>query len=113
MSCIPSFPWTSIQPTNRRPRSTFSSTAARTECAGLAPRRPRPHARLLPIMPRQIPVASRPRALVILEGGSLYPSGVVRALIYREHFARNGWEVVYRNRRFPFLAALVHKPPKF
>ena len=64
-------------------------------------------------MPRQIPVAPRPRALVILEGGSLYPSGVVRALIYREHFERSGWEVVYRNRRFPFLAALVHKPPKF
>ena len=32
---------------------------------------------------------------------------------YRDHFTRNGWDVMYRNRRFPFLAALVHKPPKF
>lgn len=54
---------------------------------------------------------SRPRVLVLLEGGDAYPSGIVRGLAYREHFARAGYEAIYMNRRLPALARLIHRPP--
>ena len=40
------------------------------------------------------------KILVILEAGDAIPSGVVRGLIYKEQFIKNGYEVRYIN-RFP------------
>ncbi|MFZ2492489.1 MAG: glycosyltransferase [Thermoanaerobaculia bacterium] len=55
---------------------------------------------------------SKPRILVLLEGGDAYPSGIVRGLVYREHFERAGYEAIYMNRRLPALARLIHRPPR-
>lgn len=54
----------------------------------------------------------RPRILVLLEGGDAYPSGIVRGLVYRDHFAAAGYDAVYLNRRLPALARLIHQPPR-
>lgn len=40
------------------------------------------------------------RVLVILEMGLQFPSGFLRALIYKDHFARAGWTVKFVNHNF-------------
>jgi glycosyltransferase involved in cell wall biosynthesis len=44
------------------------------------------------------------RVLAILEAGDRYPSGVVRALVYRDLFARDGFDVEFVSRQ-PLAAA--------
>lgn len=43
------------------------------------------------------------RLLIILEGGDAFPSGYIRALIYRDLFAQRGYDVTFRNRFSPRL----------
>ena len=62
-------------------------------------------------MPSGLPVAKRPRVLVLLDVGDAYASGIVRGLVYREHFATAGYEAIFMNRRSQTLARLVHRPP--
>ncbi|HET7435026.1 MAG TPA: glycosyltransferase [Thermoanaerobaculia bacterium] len=50
---------------------------------------------------------------MLLEGGPAHPSGVVRALIYRDHLARNGYDAIFRSRRSAFLFKLVLQPPRW
>ncbi len=48
--------------------------------------------------------------LVVVEAGAAYPSGFIRALIYREWFARAGYEVTYRSRLWPALRRRLDAP---
>jgi len=49
------------------------------------------------------------KILVILEAGNAYPSGMVRALIYKDFFARNNYDYKYVNRQPSFLIKLMDK----
>jgi glycosyltransferase involved in cell wall biosynthesis len=51
------------------------------------------------------------RILVVLEAGDAYPSGYLRGLIYRDHFAQSGIHADYVNRLDPRLIRIVDYPP--
>ncbi len=50
------------------------------------------------------------RMLVVLEAGEAYPSGYLRAMIYKDYFERAGFKTDYVNRLHPRLARLVGFP---
>jgi glycosyltransferase involved in cell wall biosynthesis len=52
-----------------------------------------------------------PRILAVLEAGDVFPSGFIRSLIYRDHFARHGYDVEYRSRLYPPLRRFIEAPP--
>jgi glycosyltransferase involved in cell wall biosynthesis len=57
---------------------------------------------------------SRPlRILAILEAGDLYPSGTIRALIYREHFERAGIDARFAARLHVPTLRLINRPPRW
>jgi len=56
---------------------------------------------------------AKPRLLVVLEGGPAHPSGIVRALIYRDALARAGFDARFHSRRSAFLFKLILQPPRF
>lgn len=47
------------------------------------------------------------RVLIVTETGSAWPSGFVRALIYKKLFQEIGWEAEYRTRRSERLTRLI------
>ena len=53
------------------------------------------------------------RILIVLAAGDAYPSGFIRGLIYRDHFAKSGLDVKYVNRLYPPLIRLLDTPPRF
>lgn len=54
----------------------------------------------------------KPRILALLEAGDVFPSGFIRSLIYRGHFARHGYEVEYRSRLHPGLRRFIELPTR-
>lgn len=50
------------------------------------------------------------RLLVVTETGDAWPSGYVRALIFRNHFQRIGWDVTFAARRSERLTKLIDHP---
>lgn len=53
------------------------------------------------------------RILIVLAAGDAYPSGFIRGLIYRDHFARSGLRVTYVSRLYPPLIRLLDTPPRW
>ena len=50
------------------------------------------------------------KVLIVLEAGDAYPSGYLRGLIYRDHFAQAGFQVEYVSRLHPRLVRIVGFP---
>ncbi len=50
------------------------------------------------------------KLLVVTETGDAWPSGYVRALIFRNHFKRIGWDVTFAARRSERLTKLIDHP---
>jgi glycosyltransferase involved in cell wall biosynthesis len=50
------------------------------------------------------------RVLVILEAGDVFPSGTIRALVYREFLTADGYEVRYVSRLQPGLRRFIQSP---
>lgn len=55
----------------------------------------------------------KPRILVILEAGDVYPSGFIRGLIYQDYFKRDGYEVEYINRLPASIVRLGEYPSRY
>jgi len=53
------------------------------------------------------------RILAVLEAGDVYPSGVIRGLIYREYFARDGHEVRFISRLNVTFLRLMNARPRW
>ncbi len=51
------------------------------------------------------------RVLIVTETGDAWPSGHIRALIYKCLFAADGIEVCYASRSVPWLTRLIEQPP--
>jgi glycosyltransferase involved in cell wall biosynthesis len=53
------------------------------------------------------------KVLIITENGAAWPSGFVRALIYRDEFARAGWQATFVSRRSERLTRLIESQHPF
>lgn len=51
------------------------------------------------------------KILIIIEAGKIYPSGLVRGLIYKDLFKKYGYRYKYLNRNSPTLLNLAARPP--
>ncbi len=51
------------------------------------------------------------RVLIVTETGDAWPSGHIRALIYKDLFAADGIEVRYVSRSLPWLTRMIEQPP--
>jgi glycosyltransferase involved in cell wall biosynthesis len=52
------------------------------------------------------------RVLIVTETADAWPSGYVRALIYKDLFRRDGIDVVYASRLVPALTRMIEDPPR-
>jgi glycosyltransferase involved in cell wall biosynthesis len=53
----------------------------------------------------------RRRVLAISEAGDAYPSGVIRSMIYRDLFARHGYDARFVSRMHPGVRRFMDTPP--
>src|SRR5437879_6109940 len=53
------------------------------------------------------------RILVVLKAGDVYPSGVTRGLVYRDHFRSHRYDAEYVSWLSPTLMRLLERPPRW